>query len=50
MDCIAVPAEGEEAKSVVDDLIDTPDGLLTTEGDELGSRYRCAGEGEVTLP
>jgi hypothetical protein len=29
MDCIAVPAEGEEAKSVVDRLIDTPDRLLT---------------------
>jgi hypothetical protein len=29
MDCIAVPAEEEEAKSVVDRLIDTPDRLLT---------------------
>jgi hypothetical protein len=29
MDCIAVPAEGEEAKSVVDRLIDTHDRLLT---------------------
>jgi hypothetical protein len=29
MDCIAVPAEGEEATSVVDRLIDTPDRLLT---------------------
>jgi hypothetical protein len=29
MDCIAVPAEGEEAKFVVDRFIDTPDGLLT---------------------
>jgi hypothetical protein len=29
MDCIAVPAEGEEAKSVVDRLIDTPDRLPT---------------------
>jgi hypothetical protein len=29
MDCIAVPVEGEEAKSVVDRLIDTPDRLLT---------------------
>jgi hypothetical protein len=29
MDCIAVPAEGKEAKSVVDRLIDTPDRLLT---------------------
>jgi hypothetical protein len=29
MDCIAVPAEGEEAESVVDRLIDTPDRLLT---------------------
>jgi hypothetical protein len=28
MDCIAVPAEGEEAKSVVDCLIDTPNRLL----------------------
>jgi hypothetical protein len=29
MDCIAVPVDGEEAKSVVDRLIDTPDRLLT---------------------
>jgi hypothetical protein len=29
MGCIAVPAEGEEAKSIVDRLIDTPDRLLT---------------------
>jgi hypothetical protein len=29
MDCIAVPAEGEEAKSVVGRLIDTPNRLLT---------------------
>jgi hypothetical protein len=29
MDCIAVPAEREEAKSVVDRLIDTPNKLLT---------------------
>jgi chromosome segregation ATPase len=29
MDCIAVPAEEEEAKSVVDRRIDTPDMLLT---------------------
>jgi hypothetical protein len=29
MDCIAVPVEGEEARSVVDRLIDTPDRLLT---------------------
>jgi hypothetical protein len=29
MDCIAVPAEGEEAKSIVDGLIDTPNRLLT---------------------
>jgi chromosome segregation ATPase len=29
MDCIAVPAEGEEAKSVVDRRIDTSDRLLT---------------------
>jgi hypothetical protein len=28
MDCIAVPAEGEEVKSIVDHLIDTPDRLL----------------------
>jgi hypothetical protein len=28
MDCIAVPAEGEVAKSVVDCLIDNPDRLL----------------------
>jgi hypothetical protein len=29
MDCIAMPAEGEEAKSIVDGLIDTPNRLLT---------------------
>jgi hypothetical protein len=29
MDCIAVPAKGEEVKSVVDRLIDMPDRLLT---------------------
>jgi hypothetical protein len=29
MDCIAVPAEGEEAKSIVDRLVKTPDRLLT---------------------
>jgi hypothetical protein len=29
MDCIAVSAEGEEAKSIVDRLVDTPDRLLT---------------------
>jgi hypothetical protein len=29
MDCFAVPAEGEEAKSIVDRLIDTPKLLLT---------------------
>jgi hypothetical protein len=29
MDCIAVPAQGEEPESVVDRLIDTPNGLLT---------------------
>jgi hypothetical protein len=29
MDCIAVPAEGDEAKSIVDRLIDTPKKLLT---------------------
>jgi hypothetical protein len=29
MDCIAVPAEGEGAKSIVDCLIDTPNMLLT---------------------
>jgi hypothetical protein len=29
MGCIVVPAEGEEAKSIVDRLIDTPDRLLT---------------------
>jgi hypothetical protein len=29
MDCIAVSAEGEEAKSIVDRLIDTPNRLLT---------------------
>jgi hypothetical protein len=29
MDCIAVSVEGEEAKSIVDRLIDTPDRLLT---------------------
>jgi hypothetical protein len=29
MDCIAMPAEGEEAKSIVDRLIDTPNRLLT---------------------
>jgi hypothetical protein len=28
MGCIAVPTEGEEAKSIVDRLIDTPDRLL----------------------
>jgi hypothetical protein len=28
MDCIAVPAEGEEVKSIVDHLIDTPNRLL----------------------
>jgi hypothetical protein len=29
MDCIAVPVDGDETKSVVDRLIDTPDRLLT---------------------
>jgi hypothetical protein len=29
MDCIAVSAEGEEAKSIVDHLIDTPNRILT---------------------
>jgi hypothetical protein len=29
MDCITVPAEGEEAKSIVDHLVETPDRLLT---------------------
>jgi hypothetical protein len=29
MDCITVPAEGEEAKSIVDCLVDTPNRLLT---------------------
>jgi hypothetical protein len=29
MDCITVPVEGEEVKSVVDRLIETPDRLLT---------------------
>jgi hypothetical protein len=29
MDCIAVSAEGEEAKSIVDRLVDTPNRLLT---------------------
>jgi chromosome segregation ATPase len=29
MDCIAVPAEGEEAKSTIDRLVETPDRLLT---------------------
>jgi hypothetical protein len=29
MDCIAIPVEGEEAKSVVDRLIETLDKLLT---------------------
>jgi hypothetical protein len=28
IDCIAVPAEGDEAKSIVDHLIDTPNRLL----------------------
>jgi DNA recombination-dependent growth factor C len=28
MDCIAVPDEGEEAKSIVDHLVDTPNRLL----------------------
>jgi hypothetical protein len=29
MDCIAVPAEGDGATSIVDRLIDTPNRLLT---------------------
>jgi hypothetical protein len=29
MDCIAVPAKGDEVKSIVDRLIDTPNKLLT---------------------
>jgi hypothetical protein len=29
MDCIVVPTEGEEAKSIVDRLVDTPNRLLT---------------------
>jgi hypothetical protein len=29
IDCIAVPAEGEEEKSIVDRLVDTPNRLLT---------------------
>jgi chromosome segregation ATPase len=29
MDCIVVPAEGDEAKSIIDRLIDTPNRLLT---------------------
>jgi hypothetical protein len=29
MDCIAVPSEGDEARSIVDRLIDTPNRLLT---------------------
>jgi hypothetical protein len=29
MDCIAVPTEGEEVKTIVDRLIDTPNRLLT---------------------
>jgi hypothetical protein len=29
MDCIAMPTEGEEAKSIVDHLVDTPNRLLT---------------------
>jgi hypothetical protein len=29
MDCIAVPVEGAEAKSIVDRLVETPDTLLT---------------------
>jgi hypothetical protein len=29
MGCIAVPAEGDEVKSIVDHLIDTPNRLLT---------------------
>jgi hypothetical protein len=29
MDCIAVPAQGEEPRSVVDHLIEAPDRLLT---------------------
>jgi hypothetical protein len=29
MDCIAVPAEWEEAESIVDHLVETPDRLLT---------------------
>jgi chromosome segregation ATPase len=29
MDCIAVPTEGAEAKSIVDRLVETPDRLLT---------------------
>jgi hypothetical protein len=29
MDCIAVPAEGEEVKSIVDRFVDTPNRLLT---------------------
>jgi hypothetical protein len=29
MNCIVVSAEGEEVKSIVDRLIDTPNGLLT---------------------
>jgi hypothetical protein len=28
MDCIAVPAKGEEAKSIVDHLVETPNRLL----------------------
>jgi hypothetical protein len=51
MGFIAVPVEAEEAKFVVDRLIETPNRLLTfAEGDELGSGYRCPGEGQVTLP
>jgi hypothetical protein len=49
MDCIAVPVDGEEAKSVVDRMIDIPDRLLTLLKVLSGS-YRHAGEGEVTLP
>jgi hypothetical protein len=29
MDCIAVPTEGDEARSIVDHLVDTPNRLLT---------------------
>jgi hypothetical protein len=44
MDCIVVPAEGEEAKSIVSPDRYPQQASDSAEGGELGGSYKCIGE------